>query len=450
MKFWHRLANFYGQDQWKVTPDLSLTLGLRYDFDVFPSAADVRVIGKLHPTNYGNVQPRVGLAYSLNGGKQVIRAGFGLFTGPWDYADLMVGWQGASAFTPMNNPLVPDFNEPDGVVGLGQSGVVGVSGPFLASQSFRNFATGGVYPSPANLQQFPLGYVQRKFANSYAEQASLEVESQLGMGWTLTAGYQYLHAADIPVYYSVNGLPAGNLPDGRQAFTPADPRFGFALIATPTGFSIYNGGTLSLRKNFANHYSVLANYTYSKSIDISTDVQLTGTPQDYLDPNGDRSNGDNDVRHRAVLSFLAESPAEWPLLLRNFKLSMLNTLQSPRYFSILAGFDVNGDGFPFSDRTGTVGRNSYRGASYYDSDIRLQRVFHLTERISTEASLETFNLFNHTNVQNIDQVYGAADFLGPVPRQYGDKIGSPENPTFATPNFTGTARQLQASLRFNF
>jgi hypothetical protein len=172
----------------------------------------VRVIGKLHPTNYGNVQPRVGLAYALNGGKQVIRAGFGLFTGPWDYADLMVGWQGASAFTPMNNPLVPDFNEPDGVVGLGQSGVVGVSGPFLAAQSFSDFVTSGAYPSPANLQQFPLGYIQRKFPNSYAEQASLEVESQIGMGWTLAAGYQYLHAADIPVYYSVNGLPAGKLP----------------------------------------------------------------------------------------------------------------------------------------------------------------------------------------------------------------------------------------------
>ena len=245
-------------------------------------------------------------------------------------------------------------------------------------------------------------------------------------------------------------MPAGNLPDGRQAFTPADPRFGFALIATPTGFSIYNGGILSLRKNFAKHYSVLANYTYSKSIDISTDVQLTGTPQNYLDPNGDRSVGDNDIRHRAVISFLAESPAEWPALLRNLKLSMLNTLQSPRYFSILAGFDVNGDGFPFSDRTGAVGRNSYRGASYYNSDMRLQRVFHLNERISTQASFEAFNLFNHTNVQNIDQVYGAADFLGPVPRQFGDKIGSSENPTFATPNFTSPARQLQASLRVSF
>ncbi len=450
LKFWHRLANFYGQDQWKATPTLTLTLGLRYDFDVFPSASDVRVIGPLNPTNYGNVQPRIGVAYSLNGGKQVIRAGYGLFTGPWDYSDLMVGWQGASAFTPMNNPLVPDFQTPNGVVGLGPSGVVGVSGPFLASQAFQNFTSGGVYPSPQTLQQFPLGYIQRKFPNPYAEQASLEVESQLGEGWVLTAGYQYVHGAKLPIYLSVNGTPDGTLPDGRQNFVPADPGFGFALIATPTAFSIYNGGILSLRKNFAKHYSVLANYTYSKSIDIATDVQLTDTPQDYLNPNLDRAVGDNDIRHRFVFSVLADSPSEWPAPLRNFKVSLLNTIQSPRYFSILAGFDVNGDGFPFSDRTGTVGRNSYRGASYYDTDVRLQRIFKLTERLSTEASIEAFNLFNHFNVQNIDQVYGAADYLGPVPTQYGDHIGSPANPNFATPNYASPARQLQASVRITF
>jgi hypothetical protein len=60
---------------------------------------------------------------------------------------------------------------------------------------------------------------------------------------------------------------------------------------------------------------------------IRTDVQLAGTPQDYLDPNGDRSVGDNDIRHRFVLSLLAQSPQEWPLLLRNFKVSTLNTVQ---------------------------------------------------------------------------------------------------------------------------
>jgi hypothetical protein len=300
------------------------------------------------------------------------------------------------------------------------------------------------------LQQFPLGYIQRKFPNPYAEQASLELESSLGMGWILTTGYQYVHGAKMPVYLSVNGTPDGSLPDGRQAFTPADPRFGFALIATPTGFSIYNGAVVSVRRNFASHYSVLANYTYSKSIDIATDVQLTSTPQDYLDPNGDRAVGDNDIRHRFVLALLAESPSEWPVYLRNFKVSLLNTVQSPRYFSILAGFDVNGDGFPFSDRTGTVGRNSYRGASYYDTDVRLQRVFSLSERLKAVASMEAFNLLNHVNVQNIDQVYGAPDFLGPVPHQFGDGIGSPANPTFASPNYVSPARQLQASIRFSF
>ena len=84
-------------------------------------------------------------------------------------------------------------------MGLGVSGVVGVSGPFLASQAFRSFTSGGVYPSPQILQQFPLGYIQRNFANPYAEQASLELESSLGMGWILTTGYQYVHGAKMPV-----------------------------------------------------------------------------------------------------------------------------------------------------------------------------------------------------------------------------------------------------------
>jgi hypothetical protein len=450
LKFWHRLANLYLQDQWKASRSLTVTAGLRYEFDIFPSAADVRVIGPMNPTNYNNVQPRIGGAYALRGGKQVVRAGFGLFRGPWEYSDLMVGWQGASPFTPMNNPYVPAFNTPNGVVGFGPSGIVGVSGPVLSSQSFRNFTGSGAYPAPDLLQQFPLGFIQRDFPNPYAEQASLEIENQLGRGWIVTAGYQFLHAVKMPVYYSVNGLPAGNLSDGRQLFVPADPRFGFALIATPTGFSIYNGGILSVRRNFANHYSVLANYTYAKSIDISTDIQLTDTPQNYLDPAADRSVGDNDIRHRATISFVAESPDSWPAALRKLTLSMLNTLQSPRYFSILAGFNVLGDGFPFSDRVGTIGRNSYRGASYYDCDLRLQRQFRVSDHMTLSALIESFNLLNHQNVQSIDQVYGAPDFLGPIPQQYGDGIGSPANPNFATPNFTGPARQLQASVRLNF
>ena len=170
LKFWHKLSGSYVEDQWKARTDLTLTLGLRYDIDFFPSAADVRVNGQMHPTNYGNVQPRVGIAYSFRQGKGVVRAGFGLFTGPFDYSDIMVAWQGASAFTGMNQPLLPDFqNQANNLVGLGASGIVGVDNPVLASQAFSNFAHNGIYPAPSTLLQFPLGYVRRKFPNAYAE-----------------------------------------------------------------------------------------------------------------------------------------------------------------------------------------------------------------------------------------------------------------------------------------
>ena len=200
---------------------------------------------------------------------------------------------------------------------------------------------------------------------------------------------------------------------------PADPNFGFALEATPTAYSIYHAGTLSVRKPFAQNYGLLANYTYSKSIDLATDVQLTDSPMDYLRPNLDRGLGENDMRHHFVLTLLGESPNTWNSVLRNFKVSMLNTLQSPRHYTVFAGFDVNGDQFPFSDRVGNIRRNTYRGDSSYTTDIRVQRVFNVSERLKAEASAEVFNLFNRQNVNGIDTVYGAATFLGPTPRNLG-------------------------------
>jgi hypothetical protein len=129
---------------------------------------------------------------------------------------------------------------------------------------------------------------------------------------------------------------------------------------------------------------------------------------------------------------------------------MLNTLQSPQYYSILAGSDVNGDGFPFNDRVGNIGRNTYRGASYYDTDLRLQKLLSLNERLELKLSAEALNLLNRVNVQDVDQVYGAGEFAGPVPKAFGDGVTSPANPTFGTPTFAGAARQFQLSAKFSF
>ena len=405
----------------------------------------------MNPTTFGNIQPRVGGAYAFRNGKGVVRSSFGIYTGSLEYSSLVNGWHGASAFTHMNQPLLPAFADPENdLTGFGPAGMVGTAGPVLAGAAYSNFTHNGIYPSPSILRQFPLGFVQRNFPNAFSEQANLEIENELGNGWHLTAGYHYLHAMRLESSDNVNALPDGFLSDGRQKFAPADPNFGFALLATPSGWSIYNAGSLLLRKDLAQHYSVLANYVYGKSIDVATENQLQDEPQDYLEPQLDRAVSDNDVRHRLVLTLLGESPATWSAPLRKFQFSMLNTLQSAQYYSILAGSDINGDGFPFNDRVGSIGRNSYRGAAYYDTDLRLQRLFNLTERLKLNGSVEALNVLNRVNVQDVDQVYGTGEFAGAIPKSFGDGVTSPANPTFGTPTFAGPARQIQLSLKFKF
>jgi hypothetical protein len=385
--FWHKLADVYVQDMWKARPNLAFSAGLRYDIDFLPSASDLNIVGKMNRTTFGNIQPRVGLAYAFRNGKGVVRSSFGLYTGSLEYSSLINGWHGASAFTHMNQPLISAFADPaNDLTGFGPAGMVGTAGPVLAGAAYSNFTHNGIYPKPSVLKQFPLGFVQQKFPNAYSEQANLEIENELGNGWHLTTGYHYLHAMRLQNSSSINGVPDGFLSDGRQKFLPADPRFGFALYGTPSGWSIYHAGSLGLRKDMAQHYSILANYVYGKSIDIATENQLQDEPQDYLAPQLDRAVSDNDVRHRLVLTLMGQSPATWAAPLRNFEFSMLNTLQSPQYYSILAGSDVNGDGFPFNDRVGSIGRNSYRGASYYDTDLRLQRLFNITERLKLNGT----------------------------------------------------------------
>ncbi len=470
LDFKHTLWSLYAQDHWKIRPNLTLTAGLHYDVDTFPAAGDVQIQGNFHPTNYNNVQPRASLAWSFNGGKGVVRAGVGLFNSPFVYSDVLVSWIGASEFTYMNQPLLPEFADPThrDLIGFGASGAVGVPpiplpGPRLDSAvAFSNFTHNGVYPAPsAPLLQFPLGYAERKFDNPIALQTSLEVEHQLGADYFLSVGYQYLHATRLPVYYSINGTPATTPPcnplvtSGCQPyFRPADMNFGFVLFVKPSGFSIYHAGTLSLRKAFRHHFSALANYTYSKSIDISTTINLQNVPMNFVKPQLDRAVGDNNVPHRFILAVLGESPDNWNAVFRHFKGSVLTNLQSARRYTVVAGFDTNGDLFPFSDRVGTIGRNTYRGDPTYTIDMRLQRTIPFTERFKGELSFEVFNLFNRANVLEIDHTYGLPDFVTAIPKQYKDGIApsppSGGNPSFGSPKFVAEARQIQLSFRLNF
>src|SRR5207253_453519 len=74
-----------------------------------------------------------------------------------------------------------------------------------------NFASSGTYPAPNALQQFPLGYAQKKFNQPFSEQASLEVEHQIGKDFYVSLGYQWMHASRLPVYTSINGDCPGHV-----------------------------------------------------------------------------------------------------------------------------------------------------------------------------------------------------------------------------------------------
>src|SRR6266849_6765499 len=283
VRYRHTLCSTYIQDQWKARSNLSFTFGLRYDVDSLPSGSELKQQGGFHPTNYNNIQPRASFAYAFNGGKGVVRGGFGLFDGPFVYSDILVSWVGASEFTYMNNNNLPEFSNPSkNLIGFGPSGAMGACTPIPPNPpvpalcipsppdlktTFQNFVSTGAYPAPDHLIQFPLGYAKKDFPQPLSEQASLEVEHQLGKDLYLSLGYQWMHASRLPVYSSINGDCPGHLeadcprlPSGKEVFSgPADPRFGFVLYVKPIGFSIYNAGTFSLRKAFSHHFNFLAN-----------------------------------------------------------------------------------------------------------------------------------------------------------------------------------------------
>ena len=121
------------------------------------------------------------------------------------------------------------------------------------------------------------------------------------------------------------------------------------------------------------------------------------------------------------------------------------------FFSIqsITAADVNHDGNANTDRTGTVGRNTYRGDPLANVDVRVGRVFRLREKLNAEFNAEVFNIANTLNVTDINTVYGAASFIGGVPQHFGDSAPAPL-PSFGSVRATTPPRQLQLSVRLRF
>ncbi|RMG56492.1 MAG: TonB-dependent receptor [Acidobacteria bacterium] len=432
----HNFFEVFGQDQIRATDRLTVNLGLRYSVETRPFG--------IVEDDFNNVQPRVGFAYSF-ADRAVIRGGFGLYTGPMHWSDIL------GTITPWGGSDFPDprfrFTQVES-----QNGAMGpIPGPFTAGPAFFNLARNGLYPDVSRMAEWILIKPVRDLPNPYAEQASLQLEYQIGTHWAVSLGWLFVHGLKSVALRHINVKPIGALPNGKTMFTALNPRFGFYQVLEPSQTSLYHAGNLIVQRRFHRNVSLVVNYTFSKTIDsTSPGTSLTQIPENNLNARLDRAVSNMHVAHRFVLRLLAEGPRRFALT-RDFKLGIITTLESARFYTIFVGFDANGDLQPTNDRVGLLGRNTLKGDNFSSVDLRLSRIIPFGERLKLEFIAETFNLFNTTNITEINTVYGAPDFLPgqPVPHSFRDRIQAPVA-SFGTPKAVSNPRQIQFALKLRF
>lgn len=465
----HSYYGFFAQDQWHLTPKLTVNYGLRYDLETG--------LGFFIDPYRKEFQPRVGLAYSPDS-KTVIRAGYGIFNDKYNLTFFFVPSQQRPPVIPglptnnnqttgmwiLNSMFLPT---PCVLAGCptppaGAPLPPGTVPPPLLTSAFENLINNGSFPNNSLFVQGGT-MVDRHLLPPYSEQASLEIDRQIGRGLTIDLGYLFVagHHLVRPIDLNV-GPPIGvETGTGKLIYNfaindpniPAPPAGspgtnGIFYFTDSSGNSVYHGLTLQVIEKAGKYFQLNANYTLSHTLDDGTFVTFVSTPQSNAARNLERANSNQDARHRFVTNFTADAPQQWKLL-RNFEFSSIVTLQSARPFTLFVGFDANNDGNPVTDRVGNSPRNSYRGDTLQTVDVRLSRAIHLDERLQLHLSVDAFNLFNRANVDEVFSVYGAPDFVGPIPTHFGDGISGPSGQVGA-PRTVFNPRQLQFAAKFTF
>jgi hypothetical protein len=478
---WNVRTGFYAQDTWKARRNLTLNFGLRYSINKEPFGLKV---------DKNDVQPRGGFAYDIAGdGKTVIRGGAGIFSA---YVNRLV----SGVVRTLGNPNFPDDNI-NIVLATATSNALGLPTSFAVYQRLLA-VTNGFTRTVTAADLAPLGIVPREnsplevrflddlnYKTPESYQASIALERDLGYNFSFEASYLFNRGIFLTRNRDVNQFRAslltreGNLPCFNRFPGSAVPATCYnpngATPTTPTtntdfrnplrfqdnlyessASSFYHGATFTLRRRFADNFSILSHYTFSKTIDEVTDFNSDFSAQNPLDLRADRALSAFDQRHRVVVTGVFQVPkyddSLGAKIFGNFVLAPIFTYGSGKPFNLLLGFDANNDGRSQSDRPGTIGRNTGKGESFYTFDMRLSRKFRFDERRSLELIAEGFNLFNRTNLQGINNIVGGLSIAERAELGTTEARGRREAAPTAPLGFTSAApaRQFQFGARFNF
>jgi hypothetical protein len=469
----------YAQDDYRVTPHLTVNAGVRYELTSLPAdkygrdsalpdlSASQPTVGPLYenPT-FANVSPRVGIAWDVLGdGSTALRGGYGLYFNTNNQQNLIV--------TVTNPPFTPR--------------------PVIVNPAFPT-------PDFTRAGAISMRPVQYDLENPRVHVYNVNVQHEIWWRTAVTIGYAGSRGLHLLRSGDVNTARPISLADGTP-FVPANtPRqntsFSTIELKSSDGDSWYNALIIDVRRRFANGVSLQSSYTFSKSEDTTqastffsdaTNGTTSAMPEYVPDYNNGPS--DFDTRHNWVLSFAWDLPFARNLagsaraLLDGWRLSGIWTMRSGQPLTVFvtanrsrsqwnpsrgpgigqdrpsyaSGFGPGSALLERPDRWfnpaafvlqpagtfGNTGRGDFRGPDLRTLDLALSKSMRwsaIGEAGRVELRLEAFNLLNRANfgIPELRAFAGQADGEAPLA-------------TFGRISSTVTsARQVQLGIRVTF
>jgi hypothetical protein len=475
--------SLFVQDDWKVSRQFTLNIGLRWDpwvppidlnqslvgftpgqqSTVAPNAplglvfqGDPGVSDSVWHNNWKDFAPRIGFAWNVGGnGKTVVRAAYGIFYG---FPEGLL-YQRTDATQPrdlyLNIPNPPAWDNiyagypggdpfPRGHVPLSQ----------YATYNFLLPVSGGALDPSSKVE--------------YTQNWNLTLEDQLSKNLAVSIAYVGSHSIHImgsrqfnPAVYGP-GATVGN-ENSRRLY----PGLGAVELASSYEYAYYDGLQINVTRRVGNGLTLLSNFTYSKSIDNTSSATEGNTgPPNPFNLNSSRGPSDFDQALRFNLSAVYSLPhfdlsGVENILLNGWQVNAIVSANSGFPFTILSGTDrsLSGIGNDYADQIGNparpagvsqiqeyfntaaftaatigtfgdVSRNSLWGPGYADVDSSIFKNFVLTERFHLQFRAEAFNTLNRANFANPVSTFSSGTF-GQITGTVTGNPGSPRVLQFA-------------------
>jgi len=337
--FWNQNLDFFAEDQWKVTPKLLLSLGLRYDAQLVPgpdmpntsNPAAFNATSAINP-DLKMLQPRFGFNWNVYP-TTVVRGGYGMFYGQISNSSYYTLRRENGVYQKQYGDTAPTANVP--YVAKGANTGPSYTGQPTASQTpcapvapatvcysdtgqYHSYAPQGGVPiylppgpapvdvvtgqpiaipstiNPALAQGITIRGMDPSFSNPLSQSADLTVEQELPLHSTFTIGWVGNRATHLPVYLDTNIDPTSLLTNRTLYYTNpttgvtspyVQPTYTNKLYASTgtvaTGFSAldawYNSLVVTLHKPMSHGVEILANYTWAKALDDGQTYGGNGT-----------------------------------------------------------------------------------------------------------------------------------------------------------------------------